>query len=493
MTAPRVAVVGAGISGLAAAHRLRGLLGPAATITVLDKSARVGGVLHTVDLAGVAYDIGAEAYLLARPEVPALLAELGLDDQVVHATTATPSIRAGGRTMPLPSATLLGIPTSRADLSEVLTPAGAARAAEEPELPLRWGGGDVALGPLLSDRFGPELAQRLVDPLLGGVYAGRVDSLGLRATIPTLAAALDAGATSLTAAADTAIPAPAPDGERRPVFGALRGGYRTLLDALVGQSGAQLALGTTVRGLHRRDGGWRLELGSAPTPEFLDAEAVVLAVPAPVLRRLLAAPVPAASAAVAGVELASSALVALAFRAADAADLPATSGVLVATGEPLAAKAFTYSARKWPHLAAESSGGLLRLRASIGRYGEADALQVDDDELVARVRSDLSALTGITADPVAGYVQRWGGGLPQYGVGHLDRVGELRRAVAGEPWLAVAGSVLDGVGVPACIGTAHAAAARIAEQLRAGQLPAERPAPGTDGSMSTWPEPTTRS
>jgi oxygen-dependent protoporphyrinogen oxidase len=492
MTAPHVAVVGAGVSGLAAAHRLRGLLGPATVITVLDKSTRVGGVLHTVDLAGVPYDVGAEAFLLGRPEVPALLDELGLADQVVQATTATPTVRAGGRTVPLPGATLLGIPTSRADLTEVLTPAGAARAARERELRLHWDGRDVALGPLVRERFGDELAQRLVDPLLGGVYAGRVDSLGLRATMPLLAAALDAGASSLTAAADVALPEPlaAPGAARRPVFGALRGGYRVLLDALVEVSGAKLMLGTTVRGLHRRDGGWRLELGSAPIPEYLDADAVVLAVPAATLRRLLAAAVPAASAAVAGVELASSAVIGLALRAEDAAALPTTSGVLVATGEPLAAKAVTYSARKWPHLAAESSGGFVRLRASVGRYGEADALQVDDGELVARVLADVAALTGITAGPVATCVQRWGGGLPQYGVGHLDRVAELQRAVAAEPRLAVAGSVLDGVGVPACIGAARAAAERIVEQVR--ELRAAPPAP-TGGSMGTWHESTTRS
>jgi protoporphyrinogen/coproporphyrinogen III oxidase len=474
----RVAVVGGGISGLAAAHRLRTLLGPRARIDVLEQRDRVGGVLHTVDLAGVAFDVGAEAFLARRPEVPALLAELGLTDELVHPTGAAASVRAAGRTGPLPPGTLMGVPTSAARLDGLLSAAGLATVTAEPELPLAWErGGDVALGGLLRARFGDEIADRLADPLLGGVYAGRVDALGLRATVPALATALDAGAPSLTAAADTATRVH-PDRDSRapssrlaggegsaaretrpggPVFGAVRGGYRVLLDALVAASGADVRLRTTVRELQRREGGWRLVLGPTTAPEALDVDAVVLAVPAPAAARLLAGVAPAAARAAGEIELASSVVVALAFRAADAASLPPTSGVLVAADEPLSVKAFTHSSNKWARLA---EGGLVRLRASLGRFGEAATLQVDDAELVARARADLGALTGITAAPVATHVQRWGGGLPQYGVGHLDRV---RVVEEGLPrGVAVAGAALHGVGVPACIATGRAAAERVA-------------------------------
>ncbi len=483
MTA-RVAVVGGGISGLAAAHRLRTLLGPAARVEVLEQRDRVGGVLRTVDLAGVPFDVGAEAFLARRPEVPALLAELGLADALVHPTGAAASVRAAGRTGPLPTGTLLGVPTSAARLDALLSAAGLAAVAAEPERPLSWApGGDVALGGLLRNRFGDEIVDRLADPLLGGVYAGRVDTLGLRATVPALAAALDAGAPSLTAAADATTTPPAspangqgesPERAGRvpqtgraipangPVFGAVRGGYRVLLDALVAASGAEVRLGTTVRELQRREGGWRLLLGPTTEPETLDVDAVVLAVPAPAAARLLAGVAPVAAGAVGEIDLASSVVVALAFRADDAASLPPTSGVLVAADEPLAVKAFTHSSTKWAHLA---EGGLVRLRASLGRFGEAASLQVEDAELVARARADLGVLAGITAAPVATHVQRWGGGLPQYGVGHLHRV----RAIAeGLPaGVAVAGSALHGVGVPACIATARAAAERVATELAA--------------------------
>ena len=474
--ARRIAVIGGGISGLAAAHRLRTLFGASAEITVLERSGRLGGVLLTIDLAGVPYDVGAEAFLVRRPELTALLAELGL--AAVHPSGAAATVRAGGRTVPLPAATLLGVPTTRARLAGVLSTAGLAAVAAEPGRPLRWAaGGDVALGRLLRARFGDELADRLVDPLLGGVYAGRVDALGLRATLPALAAALDAGAPSLTAAADAAL-GPASRGERTresgrngtrvgaegqpPGSAPNTGGYRVLLDALADGASAEVRLHTTAVGLERGPDGWRLLLGAAAR-ESLDVDAVLLAVPAPALARLLAAVAPVAARAAAGIELASSVVVALAYQAADAVSLPGTSGTLVAADEPLAVKGVTHSSRKWAHLAPEATDGLVRLRASLGRFGEAASLQADDAELARRVRADLAVLAGITAEPLAVHVQRWGGGLPQYAVGHLDRA---RAIEEGLPFgLAVAGAALRGVGVPACVGTARAAAERLAASL----------------------------
>ncbi|MGH4010002.1 MAG: FAD-dependent oxidoreductase, partial [Pseudonocardiaceae bacterium] len=169
-----------------------------------------------------------------------------------------------------------------------------------------------------------------------------------------------------------------------------------------------------------------------------------------------------ASAAAGRIEVASSAVVGLALPLAAAQALPEASGVLVASGEQLSVKAFTFSGRKWAHA---SSHEVLLIRGSLGRHGEARVLQRDDAELVDAVRADLAALTGITAAPVDTVVARWGGGLPQYAPGHLDAVAALEREVEGAPGLAVAGATLHGVGVPACIGTADAAARRIAAYL----------------------------
>jgi protoporphyrinogen/coproporphyrinogen III oxidase len=481
-----IAVVGGGLSGLAAAHRLRRLLGERATVTVLEQADRLGGKVRTVELAGVRYDVGAEAYLYRRPEVTELIAELGLADQVVHPTGVPATVLAGARHVRIPARTIMGVPASVDAVRGVLSAEGAARVAGEPDRPpVRLSGGDVAVGELVRDRFGAEVADRLVDPLLGGVYAGRADALGLRATMPALADALDAEPRSLLDAAAAVVPDPPAADRRPPVFGTLRGGLAGLVDALA--AGVRARTGTTVRGLRRTAQGWSLELGSAAAPDRLDVDGVVLAVPAPAARRLLGEAAPAASEAFGRVEVASMAVVALALPADTV--LPDESGVLVAAGErhadgtPFTAKAFTFSSRKWAHL---SERGLVVVRGSVGRHGEADVLQRGDEDVVAAVRADLAELTGVTAAPVDAVVARWGGGLPQYGVGHTATVAAIERAVGEQPGLGVAGATLHGVGLPACVASGHAGADRVAAHLLRGADP-------RGGTMNAWPASTTTS
>lgn len=481
MTAPttsaRVVVVGGGISGLAAAYRLRRLLGPSARLTVVEASAALGGKLSTRSLAGRPHDVGAEAFLVRRPEARALVDELGLAAELVHPTAVRALLRCAGRTAALPPRTLLGVPVGTDGLREVLSADGLARVHAEPAgASLEWDGTDVAVGPLVARRFGPEVAARLVDPLLGGVYAGRADTLGLRPTMPSLAAALDqlaaaGGPLSLSAAATAAWNPGGAAGT--PVFGALRGGMSVLVDTLARAGGAQLRLGQPVLALARTAAGWQVQLGSSRAPSILDCDAVVLAVPPPSLRRLLTAVHPGAAASAGGIEVASSVIVSLALPSE--VTLPQASGVLVADGEPLQLKAVTYTGSKWSH------AGAAVLRASLGRHGEEAALQADDATLIDRVRSDLARLTGITATPVDALVTRWGGGLPQYSVGHLDRVAAIEAAVAALPGLAVAGAALHGIGIPACIATADAAAARLARYLQRAD------AAGADAHLSAGP------
>jgi oxygen-dependent protoporphyrinogen oxidase len=466
-----VAVVGGGITGLAAAYRLRRLLGPDARITLIEQSDRLGGKLRTTELAGVRYDVGAEAFLNRRPEALALIKELGLGAGLVHPSAARSTVRAGGVTRRIPGRTVMGVPADPETVRDLLSGKGFRGVEAERGLPpVQLDGADTGLGSLLRGRFGPELVDRLVDPLLGGVYAGSVDGLGLRATLPALASALDGGAGSLTAAAAAALPT-AEYLEAVPVFATLRDGLGGLVAALVDESTVDIRFEDPVRALTRREHGWRLELGAVaaahpPSEPVLDVDAVVLAVPAPAARRLLDGVVPVASRAYGEVEVASMAVVGLALP--PGTSLPDSSGVLIGSGErhadgtPFAAKAFTFSARKWDHL---SAAGPVLVRGSVGRHREPGALQVDDASLVRLVRADLAELTGITTEPVDTVVTRWGGGLPQYGVGHVDLVSSIEHAVADVPGLAVAGAVLQGVGIPACIGTADRAAAKVVAEL----------------------------
>ncbi|GAA2781224.1 protoporphyrinogen oxidase [Crossiella cryophila] len=480
----RVAVIGGGIAGLTVAHRLRGLLGEQVRVTVLEQTDRFGGKLRTEQLAGGPVDVGAEAFVTRRTEGLELVTELGLTEELRHPLRAAPTIRAGGATRPLPPRTFLGVPADPALLREVLSADGFARAMAEPDLPpLRpdGPGWDATVADLVGTRLGPEVVDRLAEPLLGGVYAGRAEGLGVRATMAPLVEALESGAGSLTAAAAQALgPGPKPGETRPPVFGTLTGGLGELVDRLAETSGAELRLGVTVRGLRRTAEGWRLELGSAASPEFLDADAVVLAVPAPAARKLLAEVVPAAAAAYGRIEVSSMAVLALALP--PGTELPAASGVLLAVGEkhadgtPFTAKAFTFSSRKWGHFAERGT----LLRASVGRFGETATLQREDAELITAVRADLAELTGVRAEPVDAVVRRWGGGLPQYALGHIVTVAAIEAAVAEVPGLAVAGASLHGVGIPACIATGQAAATRVATHLAVARRP-------TGASMGTWP------
>ncbi|MGW5312743.1 protoporphyrinogen oxidase [Nocardia thailandica] len=447
----RIAVVGGGVSGLVAAYRLRQRF-PDADIVVLERSGRAGGVLRTGELAGGTVDLGAEAFVGRRPEVLDLMTELGIADQLVRPAGKRPLVWAGGAAHPLPGGTLMGIPAEAASVRGLVDDETVARVAAEADRPLSWTpGADVDVATLVADRFGPQVVERSVDPLLGGVYAGTSASIGVRAALPGLAAALDRGATSLTAAVRAALPPPS----TAPVFGGLRDGYGALLAALTEAARPRLVAMTAATRLARAARGWVLDpVGTV--------DAVVLAAPAPVAARLLHHVAPEAAAAAAGIQLSSSALVALALPSDTA--LPDNSGILVATGEPLRAKAFTLSSRKWPHLAERE---VALVRASFGRFGDEAPLSWPDEELTAAAIADLATVTGLDIAPIEAVVQRWPGGLPQYAPGHTERVATIERSVAALDGLAVTGAYLHGVGVPACVAAATAAAARVAETVTA--------------------------
>ncbi|MFZ0831598.1 MAG: NAD(P)-binding protein, partial [Mycobacterium sp.] len=222
----RYAVVGGGISGLSAAYRLRRLAGDQARITLFDPADTLGGTLRTVRLAGHPVDVGAEAFVARRPEVPALLAELGLAEAQIGTTGVRPLIYAGGGLHPMPNATVNGIPTSAQSLAGLVDDATLTAVADEPSRPLGWEcGADPPVAELVGERFGAQVVSRSVDPLLAGVYAGSAATIGLRSAVPGVASALDNGAASLTEAARAALP-PASGG---PVFGAVGGGYQRLV------------------------------------------------------------------------------------------------------------------------------------------------------------------------------------------------------------------------------------------------------------------------
>lgn len=451
MTA-RVAVLGGGISGLTAAYRLRTLLGGSAVIELFETSPEVGGTLHSVTVDGHPVDVGAEAFLVRRPEAIALVTELGLGDLVVHPGTLGPSILSGGTLRSVARPTLMGIPADPDVVAHLAEDDDLRLMADEVARPLAWTAGqDISIGELVGDRFGRSVVDRSVDPMLSGVYSARADDLGLRSVMPALATRLDAGASSLTAAVAAALGAATGSG---PVFGALRGGYRILVDELNRRAGANVHTDSAVSDVRRAGSRWLVDGDGF--------DGVVCALPAPVAARILAS-VEEVSAPLWEVELSGSAVVAMGFDGA--VPLPHLSGVLVAGDETVVrAKAFTFSTRKWNHLATDGAV----VRASYGRYG-APLADVSDTQLIDWATTDLATVAAIDGADVGQVaprdvaVQRWPGGIPRYAPGHSAIVAALERDRP--TGLVLAGATYVGVGVPACIGRADAMARLLVGEL----------------------------
>jgi len=441
-------VVGGGVAGLVAA---RGLAAAGRDVLLLEGSPQVGGKLRSAEVAGLTVDVGAEAMLARRPEGVALAAEVGAE--VVHPTAATSAVWSRGALRPMPRS-LMGVPFDLDQLaaSGVLSADGVARASVETVSAVD---DDVSVGDLVAARLGDELVDRLVEPLLGGVYAGNARRLSAAAAVPQLLAMARRGGLLEQAAA---VPV-----STAPVFASLPGGMGRLPGLVAAGGGFEVRTSATVRALRRTPSGWALTVGPTTRAETIEADTVVLATPPAPTGRLLADEVPDAAGELGSIGTASVAVVTLVFRSVDVPDAAFDrSGFLVPPVERRAIKASTFSFAKWGWVR-DLDPDLVVLRTSLGRHGEEATLQAADDGLVRVSLVDLAAMAGITAPPVDTHVQRWGGALPQYAVGHLERVARVRSAVAGLPGLAVCGAAYDGVGIPAVIGSARRAVASLTQ------------------------------
>ncbi|MGW7450937.1 protoporphyrinogen oxidase [Streptomyces sp. NPDC054787] len=465
-----VVVIGGGIAGLAAAHRL---LAEGVRVTLLEAGPRLGGKLYAGELAGARVDLGAESMLARRPEAVALAKAVGLGDALQPPATATAHLWTRGALRPMPRGHVMGVPGDLAPLaaSGVLSPEGLARIEAERELAPTEIGEDVAVGEYVAARLGREVVDRLVEPLLGGVYAGDAYRISMRAAVPQLFEAARTHALLGDGVRELQRRAEAQPQQAGPVFAGLDGGIGRLPLAVAEAcraAGARLVTGAPVREVLRTAEGWRI----VSEAEVVDADGVVLATPAGPAARLLDALAPAAAAELRGVAYASMALITMAFRRRD---LPAAvreggaSGFLVPPVDGRTIKASTFSSNKWAWAGADPE--LFLLRTSVGRYADEADLRREDGELVDISLADLGEAVGLAARPVASTVTRWDGGLPQYPVGHLGRVARIRDAVAALPGLAVCGALYDGVGIPACIASAGKAVDAVIGGLGAQRAP----------------------
>ncbi len=385
----------------------------------------------------------------------------------MHPVATTAGVWTRNAVRPLPP-TLMGIPADldAATASGILGRTGAARAALENRMPPLDVSDDVGVGVLVAQRLGREVRDRLVEPLLGGVYAGRADEISLHAALPQVVTAVRQHGALLTAAASHG-PAASPASTTppaTPIFAGIEGGVGRLAVetcAEIERRGGVVRRDSMVRRLTRTEGGWRLALGPTARPEVIDCDAVVVATPAAPAARLLREAAPAAALELAAIEYASMAIVTVAMRAVDVRCDLEGSGFLVPPVDGHVIKAATYTSRKWSWLPDD----IVVVRCSVGRHREEAELQRDDSEMVEAVLADLGKAVGLRAPLVDAQVTRWGGALPQYAVGHLDRVRRVHDAVEDVPGLALCGAAFDGVGIPAVIATGVAAATRVVDQL----------------------------
>lgn len=394
MSGSRVVVIGAGIAGLAAAHRLaqRG-----AHVTVLEASDRVGGKLLPGEIAGARVDLGAESMLARRPEAVALAREVGLGDRLQPPATASASIWTRGALRPMPKGHVMGVPGTAEALAGVLSEEGLARIEQDAELPRTEVGDDVAVGEYVAARLGREVVDRLIEPLLGGVYAGDAYRISMRSAVPQLFQVARTHTSLTEGVREIQARMAAGNQQTGPVFMGVRGGVGTLPLAVadsVRARGGEIVTGAPVTELRREpSGGWRV----VAADRVLHADAVIVAAPAPAAAGLLRAEAPEAATELDTVEYASMALVTLAYRRSDTA-LPAGSGFLVPPVDGRTIKASTFASQKWGWIADENPDVVV-LRTSVGRHGETKILERDDTALVDVSRHDLREATGLDATP----------------------------------------------------------------------------------------------
>ena len=460
----RVAVIGGGITGLAAAHRALTMPGvpddqrPA--VDLYEAGDRVGGRIDAASFAGVdAIDLGADAVLARVPDAIGLAEEVGLGDTLVSPEPVGAAVW-HGTLHDIPDGLVLGVPSQILPVarSGLLSWRGTLRAAIEPLLPATSLEPD-SIGAFVRARFGDEVHERLVDPLVGGIYATDTDRFSL-AEVPQLDGLARRNRSVLLAARSMRQAAGTATAAASPVFAAPRGAMRDLVDATaraVSAAGGRIRIGATVAAIEQEGPGWRLA-GADGTADAGPYDALVLAVPARVAAALLAPAAPDAAALLTEAETADVAMVLLHVAADEWPEaLRGRSGYLVPKPVQRAVTAVSFASQKWAHWRPPDGGEILRV--SIGRDG-APALHLSDDELVDRALDDLHLHVGQRFQPLARRVVRWPGAFAQYRPHHrtwVERIDALLPA-----GIHVAGSSYRGIGIPACVRDGRATAERAA-------------------------------
>ena len=458
---PRVVIVGGGISGLATAHYLRRRLGAGAQLTLVEGASQLGGKVAARRIGRHLVDTGPDAILVRSPGTRALLEDLGLTDQLVAPGVQGAYVWSRGRLCRLPPGTLFGVPDRLVPLirSRLLSPLGLARAAFDLVLPRsRPVSDDPSVADLVRPRLGLQVSERLVEPLLGGVHAGLASELSAGSTAPEIAA-LARGNRSLYLGLRR-LRRGAPRVSGGPVLVTVNGGLGRFVEALSApMADDDVRLGSSASRVTRIEAGYQVDLVDGRS---IAADAVVLATPAFVSARLVAEMAPDAAAVLTQVRYADVATITLAYPHSAVVRALDGTGFLVPPQEGKLLVGCSWSSVKWPHLADDS---FVVIRCMVGRHGDRRWLDLDDENLVRRVHEELVAAMGLASGPVEQHVQRWPLGMPQYLVGHRDRLDAVDAALRHLPGLHLTGASYRGVGLASCVADAERTAQSVAEGL----------------------------
>ncbi|WP_442482013.1 protoporphyrinogen oxidase [Aeoliella sp. SH292] len=459
---PPIAIVGGGISGLAAAHRLTELL-PDWPIKLFEASSRLGGVLHTEHAEGYLIEHSADNFLTRLPWAKELCERVGIAKELLP---TEPSLRRAlvvnrGQVVPVPEAFVLMSARKLWPVltSPVLSAAGKLRLAMEAFVAKRTDSTDESVASFARRRLGREAFEQLVQPLVAGIYTADPELLSMQATLPQFVemeqkfGSLWRGTRGQASGTDS--------GAQYSAFVAPRGGMGQLVDAIAERlPPGSVELNTAIERVQQTDSGaWQLQTTSG---QRIEAAAVVIATPAPRAAKLLSLVDEPLSKLLGSIRLASTAIVVLGVERAQVAKPIPGFGFVVPQVEGRQIIAASFSSVKFPDRAPD---GRLLIRVFIGGALQPELLERSDAELVSLARQELRELVGLTGEPDLTNVVRWPASMPQYHVGHLDRVMQIEQLTAQHPGLAIAGNAYRGVGIPQCIRSGEQAAQQIADHL----------------------------
>ena len=458
----KLVIIGGGISGLSAAHRAVELArerGVGLELTLLEACGRLGGTIETEHVDEFLVESGPDSFLSEKPWALALCRRLGVEDRLVRTDDRfrRTFVWHRGRLHPLPDGFQLLAPTQLTPFvtSGLFSWPGKLRMALDLVLPRGAPGGDETLGAFVRRRLGREALERVAQPLVAGIYSADPDDLSLGATMPRFLE-LERRERSVILAlwrASRRAPQAGTGGARWSLFVTFACGMSELVDALARRLPAgAVALERRVTSVERHDGRWRIGLADRVA---LETDHVIVATEAHAAGRLLRYADPQLAAWLGEIPYASSATVSLGYRRAEVPHPLDGFGFVVPHTEGRALLAGTFSSVKYPGRAPE---GFVLLRAFLGGALGEGALDGDDEALAGRARRDLADALGVTAEPVLTRVHRYPASMPQYHLGHLDRIETIERRLAALPGLFLAGSAYRGVGISDCVHSGETAA-----------------------------------